>query len=597
MNLSSIEGYKLVEQLVSCFPDALLRKDRYGDLPIHHALHIRPYCSPTPENKTYCLVTFFMREEPRCAAIQSYKCGCTILHRACREHPKMVSTYTMTQLAQGWPNGIVQKDGNGYTPLHNLCQVSQHRDDLIELFNLFHQLQPSCLSIPDNEGRRPLDMLCENKSLGNSYQEQLVKLVLSLDPKVTEFVDNWGNLPVHRASISCPSIAALLLETSPKTLDLWNRAFGVPLHSAIRYGKPQNNTKAIIRMIQARPDQAKSPDESRENKILPLHIACKHGMAELIPTLVEAYPQALSWQDSNGDTPFHCAARTTKNQEVLTCLNNLYPQGFLYKNRDGQLPIACCGKDHQQFLHLVQLCPASLYHDSSTDSTSLNPGSAYLSDNHKLSDSGAVLLNRVFAATIPKPTDMKSENKKPKEMDDSKEKESSSSSSNHINQDLEKDSDDTHDKEGEEKGSTAGSTTNEADLLENEMFSQPLLDKAIDRLQRLLQEAEEMKRHLVQVQTTQVALAQNTNKNKCEQHDEGQAQETDNTMLTEEADLRNTGRTSVSSVGAMQRLDSNEPQGSKECTNKGIDTAEHKEQQPGSKRKRPPSSETEQECH
>ena len=121
-------------------------------------------------------------------------------------------TSTIQELAQAWPQAIVQNDAYGDIPLFGLFQNDVPRNELIVLLSLFHELQPDCLSIPDAEGCIPLYQVCGNECLGAAYEKELVQLLLSLDPLAAQMIDDGDN--------PNPRLVLLLLQSSPKSINL-----------------------------------------------------------------------------------------------------------------------------------------------------------------------------------------------------------------------------------------------------------------------------------------------------------------------------------------------------------------------------------------
>ena len=72
--LSSKKGYKLISLLIQLCPEALLKRDASGRLPLHYAFSIS-FCSssPLPPNnnnkKVFCLVTLILRHAPECVGV------------------------------------------------------------------------------------------------------------------------------------------------------------------------------------------------------------------------------------------------------------------------------------------------------------------------------------------------------------------------------------------------------------------------------------------------------------------------------------------------------------------------------------------------
>eukprot|EP00804_Cyclotella_cryptica_P013588 CCRYP_012933-RB/>CCRYP_012933-RB protein AED:0.04 eAED:0.04 QI:103/1/1/1/1/0.83/6/2363/255 len=101
--------------------------------------------------------------------------------------------------------------------------------------------------------------------------------------------------------------------------------------------------EAVRSYLSARPSAQRSAAVSHQNESLltPLHMACKlvDPPADVIQLLIDANPDTLSWQDTNGWLPLHHACYNGASCRVLQILVNGYERGKETQDKRKRTPL------------------------------------------------------------------------------------------------------------------------------------------------------------------------------------------------------------------------------------------------------------------
>eukprot|EP00957_Ditylum_brightwellii_P069388 5267410-Ditylum_brightwellii.AAC.1 len=99
--------------------------------------------------------------------------------------------------------------------------------------------------------------------------------------------------------------------------------------------------------VEKEPDEASIWISSTRGMLFeysPLHIACQNssrdGVADLIDSLVCAYPEATSSPDSSNELPIHHAIRSNASAETIGTLICVYPPSINIPDAQGNTPLA-----------------------------------------------------------------------------------------------------------------------------------------------------------------------------------------------------------------------------------------------------------------
>ena len=253
---------RTVECLLKLYPESFNAVGRNGYLPIHIAA-IR-----NGEHKVE-IVRLLLKHDSACAskatyhiADQDYVTGRSLpLHLSC--HLSVASFYAVKLLFDAYPEAILYKDADGFTPLDILRRNKEHNQNVKQFLEA--QLEyarkardVSAMSAQDSSGRLPLhNALRDNATLG------AIKLLVKGNSSALDVIDNQGMLPFHTACrYSSTDVVEYLL-----TLD----------NTSLNHCDPKNNSA--------------------------LHYACQGGNCEVVKLLLEMNVPSVSERNTDDKLP------------------------------------------------------------------------------------------------------------------------------------------------------------------------------------------------------------------------------------------------------------------------------------------------------
>ena len=236
-------------------------------------------------------------------------------------------------------------------PLHRMVE-NQYKDDWSNHAAILYRFYPRALQTADANGKLPLHRAAaaiRHVALQEEEESVIVQL-MRFFPQAAVQVDNGGCLPLHLIAGN----AAVWDAGVQSVFDFHRNAVSVragpehlnrlPLHMAAANAKA---TDALIsRLVQYNPRGASMPD--RDGK-LPLHLACEIGKdweRGGVQNIYNAFPRAVQMAEDNarGWLPLHMAAAAPEsNAQLISSLIELYPEAVSVPDGDGRYPlhIAC----------------------------------------------------------------------------------------------------------------------------------------------------------------------------------------------------------------------------------------------------------------
>lgn len=229
----------------------------------------------------------------------------------------------------------------GYTAFHRLL-ITFRKYDITDIVKTFLKCAPEVVNMVSVGGSLPIH--CAN---GNSLE--VMQALISASPDSIKAVDDTlGEIPLHKAVsfLSNLDVLNLLIESYPKGI----------YHMSMNGETPLD----ILRRCKC----AKIWDDQR---MLPLHHACKKGYLYLIYFLIEAYPVSPTIQDNDGNTPLQYLTKTAScrdekgmlllhrqvghskdlDNKILNNAVDAYPEAIRVQDKSGLLPFhhACLNQD------------------------------------------------------------------------------------------------------------------------------------------------------------------------------------------------------------------------------------------------------------
>mmetsp|Transcript_29356 Transcript_29356/g.64702 ORF Transcript_29356/g.64702 Transcript_29356/m.64702 type:complete len:554 (+) Transcript_29356:238-1899(+) len=238
------------------------------------------------------------------------------LHVACESgNLELVKT-----ICERVPDAILQKDGNGSTPIHqgrfSDRKGGVHRD----IAELLARTKPDVLMMRNSRGYTPLHFAV---SIGGS-SEKAAAMILEMCPAAAGLHDGSDMYPLQ-AYLTSPeeafsvSFLSALIQAHPQAVR--GRAYG---RLALNYAF-HSSTKAtadIVKVIlKANPASSRAVLRGRDRSLhYALRAGYKHGTTESIAVLIEVFPAACEQSNQFGQTPLHALLEKTDSRADLVKL-------------------------------------------------------------------------------------------------------------------------------------------------------------------------------------------------------------------------------------------------------------------------------------
>lgn len=221
---------------------------------------------------------------------------------------------------------LLKTDNDGNTPLHLACSVLDEHVDFCVIKNLL-LLAPEALDRKNDMGDSPLHFLVSSPGFRRS----------------TDF----------SVEIAAEEAISSLLMMLPNGGCDQNRTGVTLLHAAIAHGAHE---RVLVKLLGQSPEQAKITDI---DGMLPVHYCAAFGGTPwtFVGRLIWAYPEGISQQTDNGDTPLHLLVsnarkhlkddqfldrNTTKLAELLVGSGNELDSPMMIQNDERLCPLHCC---------------------------------------------------------------------------------------------------------------------------------------------------------------------------------------------------------------------------------------------------------------
>lgn len=185
--------------------------------------------------------------------------------------------------------------------LHDELREASPNIELIE--NLCEAI-PERAAITNQEGSLALHIACYNGFI-LEHGIEVIKLLMDVYPDSIKSKNNYGMLPLHKALSVVNRVEQLptieyLLSAYPEGLTSAGLDGVTPFCMLITQSKAPS-LEVIQYFVRKNPEILKLPDAYGQ---LPLHKAvilpAKRMTAEILATMIEAFPFSASWKDSRG---------------------------------------------------------------------------------------------------------------------------------------------------------------------------------------------------------------------------------------------------------------------------------------------------------
>jgi Ankyrin repeats (many copies) len=217
------------------------------------------------------------------------------------------------------PGAIMEKNDDGYTPLHNAIEYRHP----LEVVKYLAQQRPDALQERIDVGHLPLHLAATDQSpldvvqfLTNSHPEALLETTVAGYTPLFCAVANRAPLEV----------AVFLAARCPPSLRV--KTLSMPRPSSRRRCRSSNSSRTSSR---GRCDRGR-----------------READFEVLQFLAQEFPNALGEVDGRGELPLHTAA-WAPSLEVVQWLVHAHPPALNIKTKDGRLPLHFAAQSSANF--------------------------------------------------------------------------------------------------------------------------------------------------------------------------------------------------------------------------------------------------------
>jgi ankyrin repeat protein len=222
---------------------------------------------------------------------------------------------TLSQLKR--PNmiheALSKRDDREATALHTAAWKAPPKLARLIIDLIPHEERKQYLLSVDGDGNTPLHLACAN--LDELADFMIIKHVLVMAPEALEMGNDSGDSPLHLLVCSpgfcrgadcavenaAEEAITSLLKIVGNVANIRNASGATILHVAIAHGAHE---RVLFKLINMRPEAAFIPDK---RGMLPIHYVAAFGGTPFtfVEQLICAFPEGITAQTENGDTPLH----------------------------------------------------------------------------------------------------------------------------------------------------------------------------------------------------------------------------------------------------------------------------------------------------
>jgi ankyrin repeat protein len=306
-------GPPVTEHVVALFqqkPAAAKREFAYGQTLLHKC--VQNYSNHLD------LVKVFLNAYPE-ALLKQDNDGCMPIHRALTAENRTPSLELVRLLIFEAPDSILEPNSAGEYPLHLACQRQCHVSVIQFLMDCF----PDVVQYRDRAGAFPLDHALMMKEKNCEPDSTVLQILLKKHSVLLSFIDNDGSLPLHRILSRnhkrFDSIVDILTDYCPGALRFQDDHGQTPLLQAC---SDNNSLSQIFGLIRKWPEQVTTQsallfyETSFNGELLPSALSSKSSRLNRVQEWIQLHPEVLLCPDQQGRLPIHYAAVSQSNEAL-----------------------------------------------------------------------------------------------------------------------------------------------------------------------------------------------------------------------------------------------------------------------------------------
>lgn len=207
---------------------------------------------------------------------------------------------------------------------------------------LMRQVESILASSPNGQGY--LFRVIESAMYTKGMDLDVICALIKHDPAASRIQEGDDKYLLHHAcSANAPiQVVQLLMELNSEALKVTSSIYGedrvLPLHLACKY----SCLETIRLLLSHHPEAAREADFYG---YLPLHYASQRENVHAIQVLLYEYPDSIHALTDMGRLPLHCCSQIGRSEQVLQTLMNHYDggeehhNGLAVRDEDGRVPL------------------------------------------------------------------------------------------------------------------------------------------------------------------------------------------------------------------------------------------------------------------
>lgn len=308
------KNIEIIKVLVDADYDIVNKKTLLGKLPIHFAIEFN--------SSAFDIVELLLEKNPE--GVNEYCEAKLPLHFACKHKSNIKIIDLLLSL---YPQGVRERGSDRMLPIHFATLYRSHFSVITRLISLYTE----GLFIRDKHGRLPLHYAIEKK-----LSDDIVQALLYAMPETAQSRGFGGYLPLHMAVEKHASISVInaLLTHFIDAAEEKDKFGTLPLQYAM---KTNCEESVISSLIDAYPNGIKEIDEYGR---ITLHYAISRKLSlPFVEKLLTVHPDGASTCDQDGQLPLHLAIKRNADLNIINLLLKLHPAGVLLTDKYEYLPI------------------------------------------------------------------------------------------------------------------------------------------------------------------------------------------------------------------------------------------------------------------
>ena len=328
-----LEEFRSAAKWLSLVEDGINTYYCVKGLPFHYYLSRN-------KNVDFDIMKLLVEAYPQSLMVTGEEVACYPIHAFLLNSESTNNMHTIVErLLELDPASLRVLDGDGRTPLDLACRNRMVSYEAVKL--LFNSWTDSIRMRDLEEDLLPIHQLCCNHALDDAPALEILRFMIDADQTVTRDRNEQGYLPIHYAIHNMSfEFCKVLIDTYPESIKVGTGDGNLPIHvacSSFSYGTYGTSIEMIQYLLDIYPESINV--RNGEGHLL-IHRAAQGKRVDIVELLLKYNPDAASKEtSSNRRLPLHVVCDTyAGNVDVVKTLYDAFPQAITIRDGDGKSP-------------------------------------------------------------------------------------------------------------------------------------------------------------------------------------------------------------------------------------------------------------------